>query len=89
MIKQTNDKYFVKVKLYLTTHVLLSGEKEPINKQSIMDFYNYCKEGTELRLVFGVGRMFEINQEYGFTPYAFRVQLKEAPRNTTAFTDSD
>ena len=52
-----------------------------------MDFYDYLKENTEMRFVFSIGKMYEINGEYGFPIYAQRLHLKEPPKNTITFTD--
>ena len=54
-----------------------------------MDFYNYLKEGTEMRYMFCIGKTYEINGEYGFPVYAYRLQLKEPPRNTITFVDDE
>ena len=55
-----------------------------------MDYYNYSKDGTEARVSFGLGKMYGINDEYGFPIYAFRVQLKEPPTNTVMLSpDTD
>ena len=86
-IKQKNEQTFLKIKLYITTNVFIHGDNNPKNKVSIMDFYDYLKEGTEMRFVFSIGKMYEINNEYGFPIYAQRLQLKEPPRNTITFTD--
>jgi len=40
-----------------------------------------------LRFEFSIGKMYEINGEYGFPIYAQRLQLKESQRNTITFTD--
>ena len=42
----------MKIKLYLTTNVFIAGNNEPISKKSIMDYYNYFKDGTEARVIF-------------------------------------
>ena len=54
-----------------------------------MDFYDYLKEGTEMRFIFSIGKMYEINGEYACPIYAQRLQLKEPPRNTVVSTDED
>ena len=55
-----------------------------------MDYYNYFKDGTEARVIFSLGKMYEINNEDGFPIYALRVQLKEIPTNTVSFSsDTD
>ena len=89
-IKQRDDRFFIKIKLYITTNVFIVGNNEPISKKSIMDYYNYFKDGTEARVIFSLGKMYEINNEYGFPIYALRVQLKELPTNTVSFSsDTD
>ena len=88
-IKQKNEEYFLKVKLYIVSNIFIQGETKPIDKESIMDFYNYLKEGTEMRFIFSIGKMYEINGEYGFPIYAYRIQLKEPPKNTIAFIEED
>ena len=82
-----NEQYFLKIKLYITTNVFIHGDNSPKPKMSIMDFYEYLKENTEMRFIFSIGKMYEINGEYGFPIYAQRLQLKEPPRNTLTFTD--
>ena len=37
------------------------------------------KEHSEIRIIFSIGKLYEINQEYGFTPYALRIQIKNSP----------
>ena len=88
-IKQKNGEYFLKVKLYIVSNIFIQGDTKPVPKESIMDFYNYLKEGTEMRFVFNIGKMYEINGEYGFPIYAYRIQLKEPPKNTIAFIEED
>ena len=50
------------------------GDPNPKNKVPVMDFYDYLKEGTEMRFIFSIGKMYEINGEYGFPIYAQRLQ---------------
>ena len=88
-IKQKNNEHFLKVKLYIVSNIFIQGDTKPIDKESIMDFYNYSKEGTEMRFIFSIGKMYEINGEYGIPIYAYRLQLKEPPRNTITFVDED
>ena len=88
-IKQKNGEYFLKVKLYIVSNIFIQGDPKPVPKESIMDFYNYLKEGTEMRFVFNIGKMYEINGEYGFPIYAYRIQLKEPPRNVLTFIEED
>ena len=89
-IKQRDDRFFIKIKLYITTNIFIAGNNEPVSKKSIMDYYNYFKDGTEARVIFSLGKMYEINNEYGFPIYALRVQLKELPTNTVSFSsDTD
>ena len=54
-----------------------------------MDLYNYLKEGTDMRFMFNIGKMYQINGEYGFPSYAYRLQLKEPPKNTLTFIEED
>ena len=88
-IKQRDDRIFIKIKLYLTTHVFIAGNNEPIFKKSIMDYYNYFQEGTETRIIFSLGKMYEINNEYGFPIYGLRIQIKNSPIIETPFVQSD
>ena len=69
--------------------MFIAGNNEPISKKSIMDYYNYFKDGTEARVIFSLGKMYEINNEYGFPIYALRIQLKEKPTNNTVSFNSD
>ena len=80
---------FLKAKLYITTNVFIHGDNNPKPNMSIMDFYDYAKEGTEMRFIFSIGTMYEIHGEYGFPIYAQRLQLKEPQKNTITFTDED
>ena len=64
-----NELYFLNIKLYITTNIFIQGDTNPKNKLSIMDFYDYLKENTEMRFVFSIGKMYEINGEYGFPIY--------------------
>ena len=88
-IKQRDDRIFIKIKLYLTTHVFIAGNNEPIFKKSIMDYYNYFQDGTETRVIFSLGKMYEINNEYGFPIYGLRIQIKNNPIIETPFVQSD
>ena len=88
-MENKNDQYSLKVKLYIVSNIFIQGDPKPVPKESIMDFYNYLKEGTEMRFVFNIGKMYEINGEYGFPIYAYRIQLKEPPRNVLTFIEED
>jgi hypothetical protein len=44
-IKQKNEQTFLKIKLYITTNIFIHGDNNPKPKVSIMDFYDYLKEG--------------------------------------------
>jgi hypothetical protein len=77
-IKTEERAIFLKVKLYITTNIFIHGDTKPKPKVSIMDFYNYLKEGTEMRFVFSIGKMYEINGEYGFPIYAHKNTTKRA-----------
>ena len=68
------------------SNISIHGDHIP--KHNI-DFYNYLKEGTDMRFIFSIGKMYEINGEYGFPIYAYRIQLKEPPRNTITFVDDE
>ena len=89
MIKQKNEEYVLKVKLYIVSNIFIQGDPKPMPKESIIDFYKYLKEGTVMRFIFNIGKMYEINGEYGFPIYAYRIQLKEPPKNTIAFIEED
>ena len=73
----------------MTSNVFIHGDPNPKDKVSVMDFYDCLKEGTEMRLIFSIGKMYDINGEDGFPIYAQRIQLKEPPKNTITFTDED
>ena len=88
-IKRKDCKIFLKMKLYLTTHVFLDKKNNPEINNSIQDFYKYFKEHSEIRIIFSIGKLYEINQEYGFTPYALRIQIKNSPIIETQFVQSD
>ena len=80
---------YLQVQLYITTNVFTHGDPNRRPKVSIIVFYDDLKEGTGMRFIFSIGKMYEINGEYGFPIYAQRLQLKEPPRNTVVFTDED
>ena len=88
-IKMKNESYFLKIKLYITTNIFIQGDNNPKNKVSIMDFYDYLKENTEMRFIFSIGKLYEINNEYGFPIYGIRLQLKEQLKNSDTFFDED
>ena len=88
-IKQKNGDKFLKIELYIVSNIFIHGDPNPKHKESIMDFYNYEKEKTETRWIFNYGNMYEITGEYGFPIYAYRIQLKEPPRNTITFVDDE
>ena len=89
-IKQKNEQTFLKIKSYITTTVFIYGDAKgtPLNcggtnpkpKVTIMDFHDYLKENTEMRFIFSIGKMYEINGEYGFLIYAQRIQFKRAAK---------
>ena len=65
-IKQRDNIIFIKIKLFLATHVFIAGNNEPIFKKSIMDYYDYFQEGTETLIIFSLGKMYEINNDTDF-----------------------
>ena len=77
-IKMKNEQYFLKIKLYITTNVFIHGDTNPKPKVSIMDFYVYLKEGTEMRFIFSIGKMYEINGEYCFCDICAKATTKRA-----------
>ena len=54
-----------------------------------MDLYDYLKGDTDMRYIFNIGNMQEINGEYGVPIYAQRLKLKEPPRDADTFVDED
>ena len=42
-----------------------------------------------MRFIFSIGKMYEINGEYGFPIYGIRLQLKEQLKNNDTFFDED
>ena len=88
-IKRKDDNIFLKMKLYITTHIFLDKNTQPEINHSIQDFYKYFKEYDEIRIIFSIGKLYEINQEYGFTPYAMRIQIKQSSINEIQFMQSD
>ena len=62
-----NKEYsFLKVKLYIVSNIFIQGDTKPIDKESIMDFYNYLKEGTEMIFMFSIGKCTKLMESMDF-----------------------
>jgi hypothetical protein len=74
-IQTKEDKSFLKVKLYKTTKIFITGDTKPIEFKQMTDFYNYLTAGTRLRLIFTLGKQWKMAGEYGFPPVVLRIQI--------------
>jgi len=74
-IQTKDDKLFLKVKLYKTTKIFITGNTTPVEIKQMADFYDYLTEGTRLRLIFTLGKQWKMAGEYGFSPVVSRIQI--------------
>ena len=75
-IEQKNDQHFLNVKMYIASDTLIRGGPNPKPKDALMHFYNYLNEGTEMRFIFSIGDMHEIDGEHGFPSLHAESNLK-------------
>jgi hypothetical protein len=81
-ILKTNDvnNNYIKAKIYLNTGLYVGTERKSI--ADLHDFYNYLKEGTKIRIVFGFSKMWKMGTNYGFNVSLKRIQLDETSEIT-------
>ena len=85
-ITEKDGKHFVKFKVYLNTALLVGKDEKRIN--TIYDFYNYLKENTDLRIIFSMSKLWTLNNTYGFSVRAEKIQLKaEQAQKPTALDE--
>ena len=48
------------------SNIFIHGDPNPKHKESIIDFYNYLKEGSEMRFILSIGKMYEIMERTEF-----------------------
>ena len=63
-IKQKNEQYLFKVKVHSVSSIFIHGDPKHVHKASLVEFYNDLEEGTEVRLIFTLGKMYKIIGEY-------------------------
>ena len=74
-IQTKDDKLFLKVKLYKTTKIFITGNATPVEIKQMIDFYDYLTTGTRLRLISTLGKRWQMTGEYGFSPVVSRIQI--------------
>ena len=75
LVSTKEGQHSVKFKLYLNTPVFVEKvEKKLLN---IYDFYEYLQEGREVRIIFNFTKLWTLNNTYGFSIRAEKLQLKE------------
>ena len=77
LVSEKEGEYYLKFKLYLNT-LLFDKDKNAISITSLFDFYKYLKEDTQLKLVFGFSKIWQMGREYGFSLSVKRILLKDA-----------
>jgi hypothetical protein len=88
LISEKDGQYYLKFKLYLNTG-LFDKDKNSIGITSLFDFYQYLKEDTQVKIVFGFSKLWQMGKEYGFSLSVRRMllkdQIKEVPETTVCF----
>ena len=81
-IIKTNDEnnHYIKAKIYLNTGLYIGTERKSIT--DLHDFYNYLKEGTKIRIVFGFSKLWKMGTNYGFNVSIKRIQVDETIEST-------
>ena len=73
-VSEKDGKCFVKFKVYLNTALLVGKDEKRIN--TIYDFYNYLEEDRDIRIIFSMSKLWTLNDTYGFSVRAEKIQLK-------------
>jgi hypothetical protein len=76
IVSEKEGEYYLKFKLYLNT-LLFDKDKNAISITSLFDFYKYLKEDTQIKIVFGFSKIWQMGREYGFSLSVKRILLKD------------
>ena len=91
LISEKDGMYYLKFKIYLNTG-LFDKEKNRISITSLFDFYKYLREDTQIKIVFGFSKLWQMHKEYGFSLSVKRIllkdEVKEVPENKIELLDN-
>ena len=76
LISEKDGMYYLKFKIYLNAG-LFDKDKNRISITSLFDVYKYLREDTQIKIVFGFSKLWQMHREYGFSLSVKRILLKK------------